>query len=225
MNINKLPKLATLTLTLAFIINTSYADCLSHLKVGQDYQKIQISNNYLVKLTDLEMQSKKPVLIEFFWYGCSHCYHMDDSVNKLVASHQKDIIFKRYPVNFPRWDSGAKLFFTLDEMGLENQLHTKVFDIIQKDRINIMDDKNARDKFLSSQKVDVKKFDAIYNSFGISNKMRLSQQVAENYKLNSSPVFIINNTYQVDPGLTHSYENTIKSLDVILKDLEKKNCK
>lgn len=216
-------KLAIITASI-LMTTLSQAACLTDLKEGKDYIKVPVATEKTIKLDANEQKSGKPLLVEFFWYGCPHCYHMDPLINKLVAEHKDSIIFKRYPATFPKWESGAKLFFTLEEMGLEKQLHTKVFDTIQKDHINLMDNKVARDKFLLKEKVDINKFDTVYNSFSIASKLRLSKQVADNYKLNSSPVLVVNNLYQVDPGLTNSYEATIKSIDSILKS-EKKVCK
>lgn len=217
-------KIALAVLTSTLLVNFANADCLN-LKAGKDYTDIKLSSSHIVKLTEQEVKSAKPVLVEFFWYGCSHCYQMDPMINKLVAQHKDNIIFKRYPVNFPRWDSGAKLFFTVQEMGLEEKLHAKIFEVIHKKHINIMDNKAQRDKFLKSENVDVQKFDSIYNSFGINTKMKLSSDVAKNYNLQSSPVFVINNKYQVDPALTQSYDATLKSIDQMLKGLESKQCK
>lgn len=217
-------KIALAAVVTTLFANFANADCLN-LKSGKDYTDIKLSTNHVVKLSEQEVKSAKPVLVEFFWYGCSHCYHMDPMISKLVSQHENKIIFKRYPVNFPRWDSGAKLFFTVQEMGLEEKLHTKIFDVIHKQHINIMDNKAERDKFLKRENVDVQKFDSIYNSFGINTKMKQASDVAKNYNLRSSPVFVINNKYQIDPALTQSYEATLKSMDQMLKGLETKQCK
>lgn len=163
----------------------------------------------------------KPSVIEFFWYGCSHCYHMEPLVKKLSKDRKDDFILKRYPVVLPGWESGAKLFFTLEQMGLADKLHDSVFATIQKDRKNIMDKKDLRDSFLKSHGVDINRFDNIYNSFGMNTKMNKAKNYVAIYKINSSPSFVINNSYTVSPSITGGYDATISSINHILNTVKK----
>ena len=36
-------------------------------------------------------------VIEFFWYGCPHCYSLEPFVNSWAKSVPKDVVFKRVP--------------------------------------------------------------------------------------------------------------------------------
>lgn len=184
--------------------------------VNKDYAPIEINPSQAL----VEPKAGKPVLIEFFWYGCPHCYHMEPLVKKLVQERKDSIEYIRYPAVFPRWVSGAKLYFTLEQMNLLDKLHDKVFDTIQKDRNNIMDNKEKRDAFLKEQGVDVAEFDKIYDSFGINTKVNQAQAISLAYKLESSPSFIINNQYVITPSLSGSYDGTIKSINLILDNLK-----
>jgi thiol:disulfide interchange protein DsbA len=206
----------------SLLVNIANADCLSNITAGKDYLPITIDSVKTIPMSQAEQKSNKPELIEFFWYGCPHCYHMEDLVNNLVKEHKDTINFKRYPVIFPRWESGAQLFFTIEEMGLVEKLHTKIFNTIQKEHINIMDDKVKREAFLKKEGVNVTQFNTIYDSFNIAKKMRQGKEMASNYHLASSPVFIINNKYQVDPAMAGGYEATVKNLDSILNTLTHK---
>ena len=204
-----------LTSLIALSATIAQADTLT---VNKDYNKIEVNPTSVIA----EPKEGKPLLIEFFWYGCSHCYHMEPMVKKLVEERQDQIDFVRYPAVFPRWTSGAQLIFTLEQMGLSEKLHDKVFDTIQSKKINIMDDKKKRDQFLQENGVDVAEFDKIYSSFGINNKVNQAKEISLAYKLDSSPSFIINNTYQFTPGLNGSYEKTIEVINVMLDNLKEK---
>lgn len=166
--------------------------------------------------------NEKPVVIEFFWYGCTHCYHMEPLVQKMVKDRKGDFTFKRYPVVFPKWESGAQLYFTLDSLGLSDKMHEQVFETIQKKKLNIMDDKKLRDQFLKENNVDLDKFYSIYDSFSMNSKLNQARTNAVNYKIQSSPTFFINNKYEVNPSITGSYDKTISSINQLL-DKEKKN--
>lgn len=39
----------------------------------------------------------KVEVIEFFWYGCPHCYNLEPYVNKWLATKPKNVEFIRQP--------------------------------------------------------------------------------------------------------------------------------
>src|ERR1700741_314089 len=80
---------------------------------------------------------------EFFWYGCPHCNAMEPYVNAWLKNMPKGVVFKRghaYPS--ASWGPMASLYSTLEAMGLVDQYHSKVFDAIHKQNVNL----NRKDK-------------------------------------------------------------------------------
>src|SRR5690606_38241297 len=67
-------------------------------------------------------------VIEFFWYGCPHCYTLEPSVEGWLRNVPKDVAFKRVPaVPSEGWGEMARVFYTLETMGVLDQYHAKVF--------------------------------------------------------------------------------------------------
>lgn len=135
-----------------------------------------------------------------------------------------NIEFKRYPLTYPSWKSGSAYFFAEEQLGLFDKLHQKTFDKIHIEHVDILNNKNERDKFLKSEGVDVSKFEEALQSFSVNNQLSKGFTYAKNYKLTSAPSFVINNTYVVDPGLGKGYEGTIKNIDTIVKSISDKSC-
>src|SRR5437868_14397460 len=76
-------------------------------------------------------------VIEFFWYGCPHCYALESDVNAWVKNAPKDVVFKRVPaIPSEQWGQSAAIFYTLEAMGLLEQFHSKVFDAFHKHNLN-----------------------------------------------------------------------------------------
>ena len=42
-------------------------------------------------------QPAKIEVLELFWYGCPHCYHMEPQLAAWVKNLPKDVYFKRVP--------------------------------------------------------------------------------------------------------------------------------
>ena len=57
-------------------------------------------------------------VIEFFWYGCPHCYAFEPSLGPWIKKLPADVSFRRVHAQFtPQWVQHAKLFYALDAVG------------------------------------------------------------------------------------------------------------
>lgn len=206
-------KAICLAMMLSALGTVAQAQEFPGLVEGKDYTKSKITN------TVVDSNQAKPTFVEFFWYGCPHCYHIKDDSAKIAKKYGSKINYMRYPVGFPNWESGGKIFFALEEMKLADKLHDKTFDYIHKDRVNILVDKAKRDAFFAGNGVDIKKFNETYNSFSVNSKWTKAKAMVESHKIEGSPIFAVYSggyTYQVSPAQAGGYEKSISNLDKIL---------
>src|SRR5690349_16449224 len=54
-------------------------------------------------------------VIEFFSYGCPHCYELEPTLHKWKSALPKDVTFRRVPVSFGRqeWAELGRMYLTL----------------------------------------------------------------------------------------------------------------
>jgi thiol:disulfide interchange protein DsbA len=212
MKINFKTTLATLALTITTL--TSFAQEFIGLVEGKDYIKSKISE------TVINTSQTKPGVVEFFWYGCGHCYKMKPLAAKLFSKYNGKIVAEQYPVAFPSWESGTRMFFAYQEMGILNKMHDKTFDEIHKNNKNILSDNKVRDIFLTQNGVDVAKFNSSYNSFNMTRNLLKAKNIVDRHKISGSPIYAVYSggyTYQVSPVTAGGYERTIDVLDKILQ--------
>ena len=172
------------------------------------YETVEITQGY-----ELEpVVEGKPFVVEFFWYGCGHCFIIEPFLNPVVEKEKDNITFKRYPVMFPGWESGAQLYFTIQALDLEEELHDKIYNAIHKDKKDILDNEKERNKFLEKENIDVAKFNEAYNSFGINSKLSQAKEVNKNYKILSSPTIIVDNQYVFSPSINGGYLQAAQAL-------------
>ena len=77
-------------------------------------------------------------VIEFFYYGCSHCYDLEPYLNKWMSSVPKDVAFRRIPAVFnPNSVPLTKTFYTLEALGELNRLNSDVYEAIHVKRIDL----------------------------------------------------------------------------------------
>jgi protein dithiol oxidoreductase (disulfide-forming) len=136
-------------------------------------------------------------VLEFFWYGCPHCYHLEPSVNTFANNVPKDVVFKRVPaVPSDGWGEHAKIFYTLETMNLLDKYHQKVFEAIQTEHVNL-GNKKFRDEWLAKNGIDPAKYAEVEKSFSVATKMQRAKQLTYAYKVDSVPRLFVNGQYSV----------------------------
>ena len=164
-------------------------------------------------------------VVEFFWYGCPHCYHLEPLVNEWLKKKPDDVVFKRVPA-YPSesWGELARLFYTVEAMGLLPQLHEKIFDAIHKDHVNLAN-KKVRDQWLSQHGVDSAKYAQMEKSFTVATDVQRAKQMTVNYKVDSVPRLVVNGKYYTSGELAGSPERIFAVVDELVAKVRAENGK
>ena len=134
-------------------------------------------------------------VLEFFWYGCIHCYNLEPQVEAWLKRLPKDVEFRRVPAVFnERWGLDATIFYAMEAMGLLDKLHRPLFDAIHKERLRT-DDEQALSEWLTRQGVDARKFMETMKSFGVRSKTRRAIQQTIAYKIDGTPAMAVHGRY------------------------------
>jgi len=134
-------------------------------------------------------------VIEFFWYGCPHCYALEPSVNAWLKTAPKDVVFKRVPaIPSESWASWASIYYTLEAMGLLDKYHDKVFEAVHKQSVNLVN-KSKRDEWLKANGIDPAKYAEVEKSFSVVTNVNRAKQLTQAYKVDAVPRFFVNGRY------------------------------
>lgn len=159
---------------------------------------------------------KKVEVLEFFWYRCPHCFHLEPGLAKWLKTLPKDAQIRRVPAVFrPDWMPGAKLYHTLEQMKLLDRLHDKVFNAYHVDNIDLNNPAVLGD-WIAKQGVDRKQFESIYNSFAIQSKATQGGQLATSYNISGVPAFIIDGKYLTAMSMAQSEPRLFEVLDQLI---------
>ncbi|ARK48731.1 thiol:disulfide interchange protein DsbA [Burkholderia pseudomallei] len=176
------------------------------------------------------MKSPQPVsapagkveVIEFFWYGCPHCYEFEPTIEAWVKKQGDKIAFKRVPVAFrDDFVPHSKLFYALAALGVSEKVTPAVFNAIHKEK-NYLLTPQAQADFLATQGVDKKKFLDAYNSFSVQGQVKQSAELLKNYNIDGVPTIVVQGKYKTGPAYTNSLEGTAQVLDFLVKQVQDK---
>lgn len=158
-------------------------------------------------------------IIEFFSYGCPHCFALEPAVQAWSKQLPSDIVFERVPVAFnAAYETYQKIFYTLQVMGLLDAMHRKVFDAIhvQHKRLDKEADIVA---FMKANGVDAQKFAQNFNSFTVQSKARQARQLADAYKIDGVPSFGVQGRYLTNGTLAGSNERAMAVAEALVTQL------
>ena len=161
-------------------------------------------------------------VIEFFWYGCPHCYALEPAVNNWVKNAPKDVVFRRIPATpgDSGWGEASRVYYTLEAMNLLEQNHQKVFDAFHKDKINL-GQKAKRDEWLVKNGIDPVKYAETEKSFTVATKLARAKQLTYAYKIDSVPRLVVNGKYYTAPELAGSSQNIFPVVDQLVAQARK----
>ena len=108
---------------------------------------------------------------------------------------------------------GAKLFYTLEAMGLTEQLHAKAFSAIHQERLRLDDDFVLLD-WIAKQGVDKNKFKEVYLSFAVNARVQQARELTAASGISGVPAVIVQGRYQaMSRG---NYEDLLKVIDQLI---------
>lgn len=160
-------------------------------------------------------------VVEFFWYGCPHCYALEPALEAWVARLPQDVMFRRMPVIFGALhEAHARLYFALEAMGQLGTVHKRIFTAlhVQKRRLDKFDEIAG---FVAEQGVDRTAFTQAYNAFGAASKVRQSQQLAQAYGLEGVPALGIGGQFLTAGSMAGSNERALKAAEFLIARLRR----
>ena len=160
--------------------------------------------------------ARKIEVVEFFWYGCPHCYNLEPLLEKWKKTLPPEAVFRPYPAVFnARWGHDAAIFFTFESLGVLDKVHRPFFDAIHLDHLRT-DDPKALDQWVQKQGIDPKKFEDTLKSFSIQAKVRRAAQLTAAYKIDGTPAFAVAGRYTVSAG-----EGMLKTVSDLVEKMRK----
>ncbi|MGA8148466.1 MAG: thiol:disulfide interchange protein DsbA/DsbL [Gallionellaceae bacterium] len=156
-------------------------------------------------------------VLEFFFYGCSHCFKLHPYMSAWEKKIPKDVELTFVPAIFNSgWESMARTFYALEAMGQRKQLHDALFNA-WNNGLELADEASVTD-FVSKHGVDAKKFHDIYNSFAVQSQVMRAKQMAQIYGIRGTPTLVVDGKYFIS-GI--GPEEIMKVLDKVLDKARK----
>jgi protein dithiol oxidoreductase (disulfide-forming) len=163
------------------------------LKEGQDFRVIR---------PPLMADRERIEVVEFFWYGCPHCFDFEPVLADWVKKLPADVVVRRSPAIFPnnRWTPGARIYYTLEAMNLLDKFHSEVFNAIHKERLRLEDEK-VLFEWVAKKGIDTKQFTETWSSFGVQSQLQQARRTTLAAGVTGVPSVMVHGRYlALTPG-------------------------
>jgi thiol:disulfide interchange protein DsbA len=147
----------------------------------------------------------KVEVIEFFWYGCPHCFALDPAIGSWLQNKPPSIEFVRVPVT---WDevhrAHARLFYTLKGLGKGDELHEKVFAEIHVNHQPLyapgdpLQTQREQLQFAKDNGISEADFTKASTDFGVQTALARADDLVRRYRIDAVPTFVIAGKYETD---------------------------
>ena len=140
-------------------------------------------------------------VVEFFWYGCPHCYRLEPSLERLLKEKPDWMVFRRIPAPIAsNWQAHARAYHVAELLGVEERIHRPLFRAIHQDKRSLSDFMSLR-TFFEEQGVSKEDFTIQFYSEQVENKVRKNRILMQRYGIGSVPALIVNGRFLVTPSL------------------------
>ena len=153
-------------------------------------------------------------VLEFFSYGCPHCYEFYPMVSAWAAKLPKDVVLKRVATGLGRmpWTNLARMYYALESTGDLARLDAQIFHAIHEEHAPLFDEAAISD-WVEKHGVDVAKFKTAFESFGVNAKVNQAEGMVEAYKVEGVPSLTIDGKYLV---LGDNFAQVLTNADAVL---------
>ncbi len=159
---------------------------------------------------------KKIEVLEFFWYGCPHCYNFEPFLKRWKEALPSDVEFVSQPAVFrPEWELQARAFFAGQSLGVLDKSHDAMFTAMHELRKPLNTEEQIWGVFkeIGVSEADFKR---AFKSFAVESKVRRARDLHRSYGVDSVPNIIVGGKYRTNGSLAGDNKNVLKVVDYLI---------
>lgn len=159
---------------------------------------------------------------EIFWYGCPHCYDLEPLINKWKETLPPNVRFVRIPAVWnPLVKLHAQLFYTEQVLVANGKIadpeefRAAVFAEYHR-RGNRLASIDAIQALFQKHGVSAEDFTSTWNSFEVSQKLRVAEDLGRRYAISGVPAIVVNGKYRTGAGEAGGYPQMLQVIDELI---------
>ena len=184
---------------------------------AQSAEEFVEGTHYEVLETPLRTANPDKIeVMEFFWYGCGHCYNFEPLITQWKKQIPEDVEFVGSPATWNKpMELHAMAYYTAEVMGVLDIMHNVIFQAMNVDRKRLGSEDEIAELFAANG-VDEAEFRKTFNSFGVGSQTRQANSRVRSAKITGTPELLINGKYRINTRAAGSQANMLKIADFLI---------
>ena len=163
------------------------------------------------------VRGDKVEVMEFFSYGCIHCYNFDDDLTEWANDKTSQVTLIRTPVIAnDLWRNLGRAHYGLIELERLEENHLRLFKEIHDGKRNL----NTLEKIaaiLATAEVSEEELLAAFKSEQVTQKVNRADNLARRFKIASVPNLVVNGKYRVSASRDVGLMKMLDVMDFLIK--------
>lgn len=165
----------------------------------------------------------KVEVLEFFWFGCPHCFRFEPTINRWKESKPEYVNFVREAPPFnPGWENHSRTFYAAEALGITDGMFDPMFNEIHVNR-KAMRSADAVAEFIEELDlgVDAETFEKAMTSFSVETGMRRGLALAQDAQVSGVPAVLINGKFMTSASLAGGNDGMIRVINQLAEQENK----
>jgi len=155
-------------------------------------------------------------VLEFFWYGCPHCYQAEPHIEKWRQDLPEGVVFRRVPATLNRgWAMMSQAYYAAEMLGVLDTMHAAFFAAFHESNTRLANEDQLAAYFEEKAGVEEAAFREAFNSMQVSSRVQRADMLSRRYRIAGVPTMTVNGKFVTDPELAGSYRKMVDTVDVL----------
>lgn len=160
-------------------------------------------------------------VIDFFWYGCPHCYNLQPALERWISRKPADVTVRRIPaVLRDSWAPHARIYYTLEALGEVERLHQRVYYGYHVEEL-AMSKPEVVAEWAVRNGIARERWNEAYDSVAVQRKVEEAARLSRAYSVTGTPSLVVNGRYLTSSSMSESLNGVILILDGLIDKMRR----
>jgi protein dithiol oxidoreductase (disulfide-forming) len=184
---------------------------------GEEVPRAQANVDYRLIEPQPVQSGTRIEVIDFFWYGCPHCYNLQPALEEWLKRIPSDVALRRIPAILrDNWAPHARIYYTLEALGELQRLHQAVYHGYHVQELH-MSKPDVMAQWAERHGIAREKWTHAYNSPEVAQKVERAKTLTLDYSVQGTPSLVVDGRYLTSPAMARSEQRMIPILEDLLR--------
>ena len=190
--------------------------CMGMPGQAQEAAAIRVNVDYRL-IEQQAVPGPRIEVIDFFWYGCPHCYTFQPALEDWVKRMPPDVTLRRIPAILrDNWAPHARIYYTLEALGEVERLHQAVYQGYHVQELH-MSKPEVMLEWAQKHGIDGRLWTEAYNSAAVTQRVQRAKELTSDYNVQGTPSLVVDGRYLTSPAMARSEQRMIPVLEELVR--------